>query len=114
MIPQREAKAFALLLLAQEGTQPSPNELVDGGEGPGVRVFEVVEPSVKRRVEAFDDAREPLAARAFCLGPNVIFQTVETLLPNKPSASFKTITKEFEPFSLVTAVANMRLVRVQT
>src|SRR5258708_23669980 len=79
-----------------------------------MRVFEVIEPSLKRPVEAFDDAREALAARAPGLGPDTIFETVEALLANKTPSSFKPVAEELEPFPSFTAVANMRFVRMQT
>src|SRR5712675_1343911 len=79
-----------------------------------MRVFEVIEPSLKGPVEAFDDAREALAARAPGLGPDTIFETVEALLANKTPSSFKPVAEEFKPFASVAAVANMRFVRMQT
>src|SRR6266446_80416 len=79
-----------------------------------MRVFEVIEPSLKGPVEAFDDAREALAARAPGLGPDTIFETVEALLANITPSSFKPVAEEFKPFASFTAVANMRFVRMQT
>src|SRR5712675_1759820 len=79
-----------------------------------MRVFEVIEPSLKGPVEAFDDAREALAARASGLGPDTVFETVEALLANKTPSSFKPVAEELEPFSSFAAVANMRFVRMQT
>ena len=114
MVAVRCAEAGSLRLLAQDCTQPSSYELVDGLEGSGVRVFEVVEPSSKHRVEASDNAREALATRAFGLGPDAIFETVKTLFTNRTPSSFKPVAEELEPFSPVTAVAQMRLVWMQT
>jgi len=45
MIVERFTEAGPLLLLAQDRSQPSSNELVDGGECVGMRLFEVIEPS---------------------------------------------------------------------
>src|SRR5258705_4620553 len=114
MVALRHTEAGPLRLLAQECTQPSSRELVDDGESAGARMFEVVEPSPEYRIEAFDDAREAVATRAFCLGPDTVFETLEALLANMTHSSFKPVAEELEPFSSVAAGGDMRLVWMQT
>ena len=66
-----------------------------------MRVFEVIEPSLKGPVEAFDNAREALAARAPGLGPDTILETVEALLADITPSSFKPRSRGIQTLRLV-------------
>src|SRR5262245_9548286 len=108
-----ESKARPLFLLAQEGAQPSANELVQHDKGAGMGMFEVAEPAAQHRVEVGDDAREVDPARSSRPHPDVILEAIEALLADKPSSGFEPVAEELKTLPWLPAVADMGLVRLQ-
>src|SRR5215204_5290141 len=102
--------AWPLLLLAQEGTQPSSDEAVHLGEGRMVGMLEVAEPASQRRIEVADDARQAVAARAPRLVSHLVLEPVEALLAHPSPASLEPVAQELEALAGQAAVADVRLV----
>jgi hypothetical protein len=88
-----------LLLSAEKGAQPSAGECVEPFEDGVMGVLEVAEPADERPVEVLDDAREAVAARAFRLGPDRVFELYQALLAHVALAGFEPVAEELETLS---------------
>src|SRR6266511_5324721 len=114
MVIVRCSAAGSPVLLTQERAQPSADEHVEHSEDVRMRVLEVREPASQGPIEIIDDAREAVPARAPCLFPDAVLETVQTLLANSPPAGLEPVAKEVEPSPHRPAVADLRLVGMQT
>src|ERR1700730_10435726 len=76
-------------------------------------VLEVPEPAAQHRIETGDHAAEAVAARASGLFSDAILEPVQALFTYKALAGFEPVAEGVEAFPRLTAVADMRLVRMQ-
>src|SRR5712691_10904305 len=114
MVGVTSSEAGTLLLLAQQLAQPPSNEAVECDEGGRVGMLEVAEPAAQHRVEIIDDPLEALASCPSCLGPDVVLEAGQALLTDPTPAGFEPVAEELEALPGPPAVADMRLVRMQT
>src|ERR1700730_19109687 len=74
-----------LVLLAQDGSQPPPNETIKVAELEWCGVLEIAEPSPQRRIEIRDDPREAVTSAAYSLGPHLVLERSQALLSHEPA-----------------------------
>src|SRR5205807_9792121 len=102
-----------LVLLAQDGTQPPPNETIKVAELEWCGVLEIAEPSPQRRIEIRDDPREAVTSAAYRFSPHLILERSQALLSHEPAVRLESVTEEVESLPRLSAVDDPRLVRVQ-
>src|SRR5215472_5092250 len=107
------SEAGPLLLLAQDGTQPSSHKAVDGAEHTRRRMLEVAIPAAQRRIGVTDDPTQAVASGADRPASHLVPERLQALLANQPPACLEPIAEEVEPLPRLLAVADPRLVRVQ-
>src|SRR6266481_7783906 len=102
-----------LVLLAQDGTQPPPNETIKVAELEWCSVLEVAEPSPQRRVDIRDDPPEAVTSAAYRFGPHLVLERSQALVSHEPSPRFEPVAEEIESLPRLSAVDDPCLVRVQ-
>src|SRR6202163_604776 len=102
-----------LVLLAQDGTQPPPNETIKVAELEWCGVLEIAEPSPQRRVDIRDDPREAVTSAAYRLGPHLVLERFQALLSHEPATRLEPVAEEIESLARLSAVNRPRLVRMQ-
>ena len=102
-----------LVLLAQDGAQPTPNETVKVAELEWCGVLEIAEPSPQRRVEIRDNPREAIPSAAARLGPHLVLERCQALLSHEPATRLEPVAEEVESLPRLSAVNDPRLVRMQ-
>src|ERR1700724_3624382 len=102
-----------LVLLAQDGSQPPPNETIKVAELEWCGVLEIAEPSPQRRIEIRDDPREAVTSAAYSLGPHLVLERSQALLSHEPATRLEPVAEEIESLSRLSAVDDPRLVRMQ-
>src|ERR1700726_353526 len=102
-----------LVLLAQDGTQPPPNETIKVAELEWCGVLEIAEPSPQRRVDIRDDPREAVTSAAYRLGPHLVLERFQALLSHEPATRLEPVAEEIESLPRLLAVDDPRLVRMQ-
>src|ERR1700730_2692174 len=102
-----------LVLLAQDGSQPPPNETIKVAELEWCGVLEIAEPSPQRRIEIRDDPREAVTSAAYRLGPHLVLERFQALLSHEPATRLEPVAEEIESLSRLSAVDDPRLVRMQ-
>src|SRR5882757_3942943 len=102
-----------LVLLAQDGTQPPPNETIKAAELEWRGVLEIAEPSPQRRIEVRNDPREAVTSAAVRFGPHLVLDRYQALLSHQPATRLEPVAEEFESLSRLSAVDDPRLVRMQ-
>lgn len=107
------SEAGPLVLLAQDGTQPAPNELIKGAELEWRGVLEVAEPSPQRRIEVRNDPREAVTSAADRFGPYLVLERFQALLSYEPAPRLEPVAEEIESLPRLSAVDDPRLVRMQ-
>src|SRR5258708_25927019 len=73
-----------LVLLAQDGTQPPPNETIKVAGLEWCAVLEIAEPSPHRRVDIRDDPRQAVTSAAYRLAPHLVLEHFQALLSPQP------------------------------
>ena len=76
-------------------------------------VLEVAEPAAQHRIETGNHAGKAVATGAPSLSSDAVLEPVEALLTYKALAALEPLAEEVEAFPGLTAVADMRLVRMQ-
>src|SRR6202140_4055402 len=102
-----------LVLLAQDGPQPPPNETIKVAELEWCGVLEIAEPSPQRRIEIRDDPREAVTSAAYRLGPHLVLERSQSCLSHEPATRLEPVAEEIESLSRLLAVDDPRLVRMQ-
>src|ERR1700737_1669966 len=102
-----------LVLLAADGTQPSPNETIKVAELEWCGVLEIAEPSPQRRVDIRDDPREAVTSAAYRFGPPLVLERFQALLSHEPAPRLEPVAEEIESLPRLSAVDDPRLVRMQ-
>src|SRR6266478_3891031 len=102
-----------LVLLAQDGTQPPPNETIKVAELEWCGVLEIAEPSPQRRIEIRDDPREAVTSAAYRFGPHLVLERFQALLSHEPATRLEPVAEEIESLPRLLAVDDPRLVRMQ-
>src|SRR6202011_581712 len=69
-----------LVLLAQQGTQPPPNETIKATELEWCGVLEIAEPTPQRRDDIRDDPREAVPSAAYRFNPHLVLSRFQALL----------------------------------
>src|SRR5260370_15218105 len=77
--------AGALVLLAQDGAQPSADEAIDDAKQSRCGMLEVAKPSPQHRVEVTDDPFQGVAAAADRLAPHFVLERLQALLAHQPA-----------------------------
>src|SRR5258708_37848152 len=98
-----------LVLLAQDGTQPPPNETIKVAELEWCGVLEIAEPSPQRRVEIPDDPRDAVPPAAYRLGPHLVLERPQALLSPEPAPRLEPAADETDSLSRISAVYQPRL-----
>ena len=87
------------ILLAQDGTQPSPDEAVEDAEYVRPGVFEVAKPPSHQRIEVGDDPFQAIAPATSRLRPHLVLESHQTLVAHKPTTCFEPVAKEVKPLT---------------
>src|SRR5438552_13989156 len=85
MIGLASSNAGALLLLAQDGAQPSADEAVEDAEQSWCGVLEVAKPSPQHRVEVSDDPLQAIAPAAARHASDFVPERLQALLAHQPA-----------------------------
>src|SRR5258708_610576 len=102
-----------LVLLAQDGPQPPPNETIKVAELEWCGGLAIAEPSPQRRIEIRGDPREAVPSAAYRLGPHLVLEPSQALLSHEPAPRLEPVAEEIESLSRLLAVDDPRLVRMQ-
>src|SRR4029453_10951652 len=114
MVAATESDSGSLLLLAQDGAQPSSNHPVECPEGVAMGMLEVAEPASEQWVEIGDDTRKTRPARPSRLGPDAVLEAGKALLAYPAPSGFEPVAEELEAFPRLPTIAEMGLHRTET
>src|ERR1017187_441017 len=101
------------VLLAQDRSQPPPDEAVENAEYVRPGMLEVAKPPSHQRVQVGNDPSQAIAPAPSRLRPHLVFERHQTLVAHQPTTSLEPESKEVETLTRLLAVADARLVGVQ-
>src|SRR5882724_1227519 len=107
------SEAGPLVLLAQDGAQPPPDETIKNAELEWCGMLEIAEPSPQRRIEIRDDPREAVTSAAYRFSPHLVLERSQALVSHQPTTRFESVAEEVESLPRLSAVDDPRLVRMQ-
>ncbi|CAB3775339.1 hypothetical protein LMG29542_08721 [Paraburkholderia humisilvae] len=100
-------------LSAQDRSQTTTNEAVDGREGVAVGVLEIAKPATKEWIDRGNDVLDRVTPVTPGLGPDFIPQPHEALLAHPTLARLEPVTQKLKPTTLQPTVPNVGFVGMQ-